>query len=670
MIFYLAQLCKTLAELIDENCYSSAISLTFNMRMKSTRHHLELLAPAKNADYGIEAINHGADAVYIGGPAYGARAKAPNTVNDIARLIKHAHRYHAEVFVTLNTIFHDNELEGAREIVQQLYEAGTDALIVQDMGLLEMDLPPIQLHASTQTDIRTVEKAQFLDQVGFSQIVLARELDLNTIQQIAQATTCNLEFFVHGALCVAFSGQCFISHAHTGRSANRGECSQECRLPYRLEDAQGRVIGNDKHYLSMKDNDQSANLRALIGAGISSFKIEGRYKDLPYLKNATAHYRLLLDEILHDMPEYAKSSSGTTTFSFTPQPEKTFNRSATDYFVNGRKADIGAFDTPKFAGEEVGKVSKVGKDYFEMTSSLELHNGDGLCFFDVHKELVGMRINTVHGNRLTPNEMPEDMRRGMTIFRNRDHAFMRLLEKESATRKINVDLHFYETPDGFALTVTDEDGLSATALVAQAKQPAQQIEKAEENLRENLAKLGNTDFVLKQLTLQISQPWFVPASAINALRRDAIEQLVQIRLASYQRPVKRAPAEPHAIYPEDTLSYLANVYNKKALAFYEKHGVKMIAAAYEANQELGEVPLMITKHCLRFSHGLCPKEAKGVIGVQGTVTAEPMTLINGNDRFTLKFDCKPCEMHVMGKIRKPVLQMPPPQPLHFHPRVK
>lgn len=636
--------------------------------MKTSRRHLELLSPAKNAEYGIEAINHGADAIYIGGPAYGARAKAPNTVADIERLVKHAHRYHAEVFVTLNTIFHDNELEGAREIVQQLYEIGTDALIVQDMGLLEMDLPPIQLHASTQTDIRTVEKAQFLDQVGFSQIVLARELDLKTIQQIADATSCNLEFFVHGALCVAFSGQCFISHAHTGRSANRGECSQECRLPYRLEDAQGRVIGNDKHYLSMKDNDQSANLRALIDAGISSFKIEGRYKDLPYLKNATAHYRQLIDEILNDMPEYAKTSSGLTTFSFTPQPEKTFNRSATDYFVNGRKADIGAFDTPKFAGEEVGKVTKVGKDFFEMTSSVELHNGDGLCFFDVHKELVGMRINTVDGNRLTPNEMPEDMRRGMTLFRNRDHAFMRLLEKDSAARKINVDLNFYETPDGFALTVTDEDGFSATALIQQEKQPAQNLEKAETNLRENLTKLGGTDFSLRDLKLSISQAWFVPASAVNALRRDAIEQLIQVRLVSYERPAKKASAEPPAIYPEDTLSYLANVYNKKARAFYEKHGVKMIAAAYEANEELGEVPLMITKHCLRFSHGMCPKEAKGVIGVQGTVTAEPMTLINGNDKFTLKFDCKPCEMHVMGKIRKPVLQMSPPQPLHFHPR--
>lgn len=641
--------------------------------MQKTRRHLELLAPAKNAEFGIEAINHGADAVYIGGPAFGARAKAPNTVADIARLVKHAHRYHAEVFVALNTIFHDNELEGVRQLVHQLYEAEVDALIVQDMGLLEMDLPPIQLHASTQTDIRTVEKAQFLDQVGFSQIVLAREMDIATIQKIAAVTTCNLEYFIHGALCVAFSGQCFISHAHTGRSANRGECSQECRLPYTLEDHKSRIIGKDKHFLSMKDNDQSANLRALIDAGVSSFKIEGRYKDLPYVKNATAHYRQLLDEILEHYPEYQKSSDGNTTYTFTPQPEKTFNRSATDYFANGRKADIGAFDTPKFSGEELGKVNKVGKDFIEVATEIELHNGDGVCFFDVHKELVGLRVNTVqqvakHIYRIIPNEMVDGITRNMTLYRNRDHAFMRLLEKESATRKIAVSMTLYETRDGVALTITDERGISATAQVQTEKQPANDPIKAETSIKDNLCKLGNTDFVANTVQLELSQPWFIPASIVNQLRRDAIEQLTLTRALSYQRPPRRLAKEPPAIYPEDSLSYLANVYNQKARDFYHKHGVKLIAKAYEANEELGEVPLMITKHCLRYSHGLCPKEAKGVIGVQGTVTAEPMTLISGNDRYTLKFDCKPCEMHVMGQIRKPILKLGPPQAITFFPK--
>lgn len=638
--------------------------------MQKTRKHLELLAPAKNADFGIEAINHGADAVYIGGPAFGARAKAPNTVQDIARLVQHAHTFHAEVFVALNTIFHDNELEGVRQLVHQLYDSGVDALIVQDMGLLELDLPPIQLHASTQTDIRTVEKAQFLDQVGFSQIVLARELDIATVKKIADATTANLEYFIHGALCVAFSGQCFISHAHTGRSANRGECSQECRLPYTLEDQKGRIIGKDKHYLSMKDNDQSANLRALIAAGVSSFKIEGRYKDLPYVKNATAHYRQLLDDILEEMPQYAKSSAGHASYTFTPQPEKTFNRSATDYFANGRQADIGAFDTPKFSGEELGKVRKVGKDFIDVATDVELHNGDGVCFFDVHKELVGLRVNTVQAldkytQRLFPNEMPADIRNNTQLYRNRDHAFMRLLEKDSATRKIAVNAVLYETRDGFALTLTDEQGFIATAQVAAEKQPANDIQKAEASLRENLAKLGNTDFVATEISLELTQCWFLPASVVNQLRRDAIAQLIDIRTLAYERPPLRAAAEPPAIYPQDSLSYLANVYNQKARDFYHKHGVKLIASAYEANETLDEVPVMITKHCLRFSHGLCPKEAKGVIGVQGTVTAEPMTLISGNDRYTLKFDCKPCEMHVMGKVRKHILQIAPPQPITF-----
>jgi 23S rRNA 5-hydroxycytidine C2501 synthase len=638
--------------------------------MQKTRKHLELLAPAKNADFGIEAINHGADAVYIGGPAFGARAKAPNTVADIARLVQHAHKFHAEVFVALNTIFHDNELEGVRQLVHQLYDSGVDALIVQDMGLLELDLPPIQLHASTQTDIRTVQKAQFLDQVGFSQIVLARELDIATVKKIADATTANLEYFIHGALCVAFSGQCFISHAHTGRSANRGECSQECRLPYTLEDQKGRILGKDKHYLSMKDNDQSANLRALIAAGVSSFKIEGRYKDLPYVKNATAHYRLLLDEILQEMPDYAKSSAGQASYTFTPQPEKTFNRSATDYFANGRQADIGAFDTPKFSGEELGKVRKVGKDFIDVATDTPLHNGDGVCFFDVHKELVGLRVNTVqaldtHTQRLFPNEMPADIRNNTQLYRNRDHAFMRLLEKDSAARKIALDVVLYETGDGFALTLTDEQGFSATTQCVADKQPANDAEKAAVSLRENLAKLGNTDFVARDISLELTQLWFLPASVVNQLRRDAVQELIAIRTLGYDRPPLRTAVQPPATYPQDSLSYLANVYNQKARAFYHKHGVKLIDSAYEANETLDEVPVMITKHCLRFSHGLCPKEAKGVIGVQGTVTAEPMTLISGNDRYTLKFDCKPCEMHVMGKVRKNILQMAPPQPIAF-----
>ena len=628
---------------------------------------LELLAPAKNADFGIEAINHGADAVYIGGLAFGARANAGNGIADIERLAAHAHRYFAKVFVTLNTILRDDELNEARRMAWQLYEAGVDALIVQDMGLLQLDLPPIQLHASTQTDIRTLEKARFLQDVGFSQLVLARELTLKEIAKISDGLTLArpspsaplpegegrsaapavLEFFIHGALCVAYSGQCYISHAHTGRSANRGECSQACRLPYTLEDEAGRIVAHEKHLLSMKDNDQSANLRQLIEAGIRSFKIEGRLKDLSYVKNITAHYRGLLDAFLEQSPEYRRASSGRCTFTFTPRPEKTFNRGATDYFVNQRQADIGAFDTPKFSGEPIGEISRIAPDWFEVAASAPLHNGDGLSYFDAHRELVGLRINRAEGRRLFPNEMPEDLAVGMVLYRNRDQEFERLLAKRSAERRIQVRMQFGEAPAGFALQLTDEDGITTGATLAHARQPAQNAERAAVALGEALGKLGGTDFVAAEIVQKISQPWFLPAAAVNALRRDAVAALVAARAAACQRPPRAAPVEPPVAYPENELSYLGNVLNSAARAFYQEHGVMLIADAYEANSEKGEVSLMITRHCLRYSFNLCPKEAKG----QG-IRPDPMTLVNGKERLTLRFDCKKCEMHVVGKLKK------------------
>ena len=638
--------------------------------MQKTRRHLELLAPAKNADFGIEAINHGADAVYIGGPSFGARYGAGNDLSDIERLCSYAHRFHSRVFVTVNTILHDDELEPARQLAWQLYEAGADALIVQDMAMLEMDLPPIQLHASTQTDNRDLEKVKFLQDVGFSQIVLARELSLNEILKISSQTTVALEYFVHGALCVAYSGQCFISHAHTGRSANRGECSQACRLPYTLVDEKGKVIVEDQHLLSMKDNNQTENILALVEAGVSSFKIEGRLKDLSYVKNITAHYRTLLDEVLEKHPQYTRLSSGKSTYTFTPQPDKTFNRGYTDYFASGRQDDIGAFDSPAFVGELIGEVTEISEQSFAVNAENPFNNGDGVCFYDSHGEIAGMRINRAEGKTLYPAEMHPELSIGTSLFRNRDQAFERSLEKESADRRISITPHFCETANGFALTLTDEDNISVTADLQQSKEIAQNAERTLSTLKEQLGKFGNTIFSAAPAQIELSRPWFLPVGAINALRREATEKLETARIAAHPRPQRDQPIDGPIHFPMEELTYLGNVLNQKARAFYEKHGVRMIAAAYEANQELGEVPLMITKHCLRFSHGMCPKEAKGVIGVQGTVTAEPMTLINGNDKFTLKFDCKPCEMHVMGKIRKPVLQMLPPQPLQFIPRVK
>ncbi len=640
-----------------------------------------MLAPARDADIGIEAINHGADAVYIGGPAFGARSGAGNSVTEIARLVLHAHRFDARIFVAFNTILRDDELEPARKLAWQLFDAGVDALIIQDMGLLEIDLPPIELHASTQTDIRTPEKARFLQDVGFSQIVLARELDLQHIQSIRAATDpkhCTLEFFVHGALCVAYSGQCYISHAHTGRSANRGECSQACRLPYQVVDDRGRFVAHDKHVLSMKDNNQSANLAALVDAGIRSFKIEGRYKDMGYVKNITAHYRQLLDTLLEQRPELAKTSSGNTRFTFTPDPQQNFNREFTDYFVQGRKADIGAFDSPKNPGHPIGYVTRVNADSVELElddTSQMLSNGDGLCYYDLQQELQGLAVNRAQPMdaakgrwRVFPKDALadlKDLRKGVQVNRNRDINWTRQLEKKSSERRIPVWMRFDETAQGFTLSLTDASGITGVARVEADKQLAKNPAQATDNLRHNLAKLGNTIYELatavEHIAIAPSQAWFVPTSVVNALRRAAVDDLEHKRLAAYTRAPRAVALEPPAPYPENTLSYLANVYNHKARDFYARHGVRLIAAAFESLEEEGEVSLMITKHCVRFSLSLCPKQAKGITGVQGTVKAEPLTLVNGKDKLTLRFDCKPCEMHVIGRMRKSVVQNSAPQ---------
>ena len=614
---------------------------------------LELLAPAKNVEFGIEAINHGADAVYIGGPAFGARANAGNPVGDIEQLAKHAHRYNARVLIALNTILKDEELDEARQLIWQFYEAGADALIVQDMGLLELDLPPIQLHASTQTDIRTPEKARFLEAVGFSQMVLARELSLPQIRKIASQTTATLEFFIHGSLCVSYSGFCNLSHARTGRSANRGACSQACRLPYSLSDQDGRLVAENKHLLSLKDNNQSDNLHALIDAGIRSFKIEGRLKDLSYVKNITAHYRQQLDKIIEGSTTFRRSSSGHSTLFFSPQPDKTFNRRSTDYFLNGRRDDIGTFESPKFVGEEIGRITKLGRSSFNVDTGATMHNGDGITYFNARNELVGMRINSADpmdsGYRLSPTlsdgRLPADLQVGTTIYRNLDHEFERQLEKKSAERHITVNLRFSETENGFSLQITDEVGVSAHAQITHAKEIAQNAERASATLRENLGKLGNTIYRAGTIDLATESAWFMPSAALNALRRAAVEALDAAREAAYQRPERRAAVEPPVAYPEDSLSYLGNVFNAKARAFYEKHGVSVIAPAFECHQEKGDVSLMITKHCLRYSFNLCPKQVKGI-------RPTPMVLMNGNDKLTLRFDCKPCEMHVIGKLKK------------------
>jgi putative protease len=641
-------------------------------------HQLELLAPARSADIGVEAVNHGADAVYIGGPGFGARSSADNSVADIARLVEHAHRFNSRIFVTLNTILRDDELESARKLAWQLYDNGVDALIIQDMGLLDIDLPPIQLHASTQCDIRTSEKARFLQDVGLSQLVLARELTLEQIAAIRAATNparSTIEFFVHGALCVAYSGQCYISAAHTGRSANRGECSQACRLPYQVVDSKGRFVAHDKHVLSMKDNNQSANIAALVDAGVRSFKIEGRYKDMAYVKNITAHYRRLLDELIDERQNsdspMSRSSSGRTSFSFTPDPNQNFNREFTDYFVNGRQDTIGAFDTPKNPGLPIGFVTQTGPNWVDLElpdRSLMLHNGDGLCYYDLQKELVGLAINRAElvsakkGMwRVFPKDALDklkDLRKGVEVNRNRDANWLRVLDKKSSERRIKLWARLQLTVDAVHLTLTDEEGIQASVqqpFPAANRQLAQDAGAALAHTRHQLSRLGTTEFIASSEDITWATGQFdsvlIPSSLLNTLRREAVATLQVARADAFTRLPRDKPVEPPAPYPDDTLSYLANVFNSAARRFYERHDVKVIAPAYEAIKEPGEVSLMITKHCVRFSLSLCPKQAKGVTGVQGFVKAEPLQLINGKEKLTLRFDCKPCEMHVMGKMK-------------------
>lgn len=641
--------------------------------MSLPKHHLELLSPARDVAIAREAILHGADAVYIGGPGFGARHNAENSLADIAELVRFARLFHVRIFVTLNTILHDDELEPARQLIHQLYDAGVDALIVQDMGVMEMDIPPIEIHASTQCDIRTLDKARFLDQAGFSQLVLARELNLQQIRSIHEQVDSALEFFIHGALCVAFSGQCNISHAQTGRSANRGDCSQACRLPYTLKDERGAVVAYEKHLLSMKDNNQTANLEALVEAGIRSFKIEGRYKDMAYVKNITAWYRQQLDAILEQRPDLARASSGRTEHFFVPDPDKTFHRGSTDYFVTDRRIDIGAFDSPTFTGLAVGELQQVRKTDLLVETDVPLSNGDGLNVL-VKREVVGFRANVAQQlaqyerdgeprwqYRVEPNELPEQLRRArlpQQLNRNLDHDWQQALQRVSAERRIGLHWHLELTPAQLDLTATSEEGISVSAQLAGPFEKARQADQALEQLKDVLGQLGTTPYYAEQTRVSGGPVPFVPNSRLKALRRELIEALSAARIAAFPHGGRKPVSVPPPVYPQSHLTFLANVYNHKARAFYQRYGVELIDAAYEAHEEPGEVPVMITKHCLRFSFNLCPKQARGVTGVRTKVA--PMQLVHGDEVLTLKFDCKPCEMHVIGKMRTNIFNSPAP----------
>lgn len=599
---------------------------------------IELLAPAKNLECGMAAIDHGADAVYIGAPKFGARAAAVNSLEDIAALVEYAHLYNVRIYVTVNTILKDEELKETEEMIRALYRVGVDALIVQDMGIIGLELPPIPLHASTQMDNRTAEKVRFLADAGFRQVVLARELSLREIGKIHEACPdVPLEIFVHGALCVSYSGQCYVSQACFGRSANRGECAQFCRLPFSLVDSNDRVIAKDKHLLSLKDLNQSEELEALLDAGASSFKIEGRLKDVSYVKNVTAAYRQKLDAILARRKEYVRASSGSCRYAFKPQLDKSFSRGFTHYFLHGHTRDVFSFDTPKSLGEEMGTMKEARGNYLTVAGLKSFNNGDGVCYIDEQGKLQGFRINRVEGNKLYPQEMPRIKPRTV-LYRNFDQEFEKILARRSSERKMAVAIRLADTAFGFALTLTDEDDNRVTLSLPRAKEPARTPQ--EENLKTQLAKLGNTPFEAERVDIDFTENWFLPASVLADFRRQAIEKLIAARRINYRRELAVLRPTTHA-FPQTTLTYLGNVMNARAASFYAGHGVASIAPAFEQTP-VEKAVLMFCKHCLRYSMGWCPVHQR-----ERSPYREPYYLVSTDGkRFRLEFDCRNCQMKV------------------------
>ena len=540
--------------------------------------------------------------------------------------------------MTVNTILKDEELQETEKMIWALFRAGVDALIVQDMGITGLNLPPIPLHASTQMDNRTVEKVRFLADAGFRQVVLARELSLREISKIHEACPdVPLEIFVHGALCVSYSGQCYVSQACFGRSANRGECAQFCRLPFSLVDAEGRVIVKDKHLLSLKDLNQSDELEALLDAGASSFKIEGRLKDVSYVKNVTAAYRRKLDAIFARRKEYVRASSGSCRYAFNPQLDKSFSRGFTHYYLHGRTKDVFSFDTPKSLGEEMGTMKEARGNYLTVAGLKSFNNGDGVCYIDEQGRLQGFRINRVEGNKLYPQEMPRIKPRTV-LYRNFDQEFEKILARKSSERRIAVSVRLTDTPFGFALTLTDEDDNSVTLSLAREKEPARTPQ--EENLKTQLAKFGNTPFEAVRIDIDFAGNWFLPASVLADFRRQAVEKLISARRINYRRELFVLKPTAHA-FPQSTLTYLGNVMNAQAVSFYAGHGVASIAPAFE-RAPAEKAVLMFCKHCLRYSMGWCPVHQR-----ERSPYREPYYLVSTDGkRFRLEFDCKNCQMKV------------------------
>jgi len=605
---------------------------------------LELLSPAKNSEFGIAAVNHGADAVYIGAAGFSARAAAGNGINEIEKLTAYAHFYNAKVYIALNTILFDHELEEVQKLIRQLWNAGADALIIQDLGVLELDLPPIPLFASTQLDNQTVSRVRFLESAGFERVILARELSLKAIEDIRQNTAVDLEAFVHGALCVCYSGRCYLSAAIGKRSANRGQCGQPCRLSWTLVNGAGQVLAKDRYLLSLKDMNRSDYLHDLVSAGVTSFKIEGRLKDISYVKNITAHYRKRLDDVITGSSEYQAASSGKTGLFFVPDPKKTFNRGETDYLLFGRKEDIQSLNTPKSVGEKIGIVDHMDLKYFTLKKAHDLHNGDGLCFINQSGKLEGFQVNRADLEKIYPAGFPDLKKSGLfpgaVMYRNHDHFFQKKLDGPSSERKIALDLAFFETGQGFALQGTDEDGNMAEVVLGVEKIEAKDETAALTTLKKQLGRLGDSQFYLKRLSV-LSKPYFMVTKELNRIRRELLEALTQKRQENYCRE----PAKPRLSitpFPEKHLDFTTNVSNQKAVEFYQKRGVETIDSAFELGQPGSGTVVMMLRHCILKALGQCRRE----VTRHPEIWKGPFFIENKAGRFLLEFDCINCEMRI------------------------
>ncbi|WP_420287125.1 U32 family peptidase [Flavobacterium psychrophilum] len=606
---------------------------------------IEILAPAKNLVQGIAAINAGADAVYIGAPLFGARTNATNSIEDIAEMVTYAHLFKAQVFVVINTILYENELEPCRQLIHQLYTIGVDALIVQDMSIMEMDIPPIVIHASTQANNRDPKHVKFLKDAGMQRVVLARELNLDQIREISQATNVELEFFVSGALCVSFSGNCYMSIAGGERSANRGSCAQNCRLPYNLTDGTGKTLIENSHLLSIKDLDLSDQLPNLIEAGVTSFKIEGRLKDMVYVKNNTSYLRKKLDAFLENNDTFQKASSGRTFYNFEAEMDRSFNRGYTDYFVNKRKEKIGNWESPKSQGQVIGKLIEIKANGYVIENYEKLNNGDGLYFINEQGEADGTQVNIIINNIVVPNTL-KPLAIGTMIYRNSDAEFNKMVEKEnSVVRKIGVTLQFTETLEGFQLLAIDEDGHQSIATLTIEKEVAKNETSTVPNIKTNLAKTGNTPFIIDDIQVNFSNNWFLPISKVNEIRREVLEQLIDIRVNEYHREEFQIAKTDHP-YPVEKLDFTYNVSNHLAKAFYKRHGVTEIEKAFELQWDPGKARVMTTKYCVKYELGKCARFQRETMGEK---VVEPLTLTHGENAYKLKFNCKPCEMEIWEK---------------------